>query len=69
MDSDSQSGMAAAPSFHCFEEQLGLKLSGHKPVDVLVIDHIEKPLRRFPMVLGASLKGSPEGSQLLWGLG
>ena len=44
--SDSQSGMAggAASIFTALEEQLGLKLvPATDPVDVLIIDHIEKP--------------------------
>jgi uncharacterized protein (TIGR03435 family) len=49
--SDSQSSTASgAPSiFSALEEQLGLKLvSATEQVDVLVIDHIEKPTPIFP---------------------
>jgi len=49
--SDSQSGMAGAdPSiFKALEEQLGLKLvPATDTVEVLVIDHIEKPSTAFP---------------------
>ena len=49
--SDSQSGVAGgAPSIStALEEQLGLKLvPATDPVDILVIDHIEKPTPAFP---------------------
>jgi uncharacterized protein (TIGR03435 family) len=44
-DADADSGASTLPSiFTAFTEQLGLKLESRKiPIDILIIDHIEKP--------------------------